>query len=523
MKTILESFLSILEIGYTKYFAVTLYLEHPHKYNMYGLQKMLNVYGVKTLGVRVDTKDLSKLTYPCILHTYSDFFVGLECNAGTIKFLHQGKETILSHDAFQQIWTGNALVVEETTEAVEPDYKRHQRHELVSMVKIYGTPVMLMLAVAIGIANHLKNMSIADTIYMVLSLLGGGICIMLMEKQLFGNSRYGDKVCSLFHHADCNSILDGPRAKICGISWSEIGLGYFAANTLLQSLFPASFSFMTAINWLSMLFALWSIYYQWRVAKSWCVLCIMVQIIIWGMGVTAIFLCTTGASLTFDIADCLLSILVFAVGIMTVHLFASARVKEEQRIYIVQRYRALKANDIVAKNLIESGDYHETTLDDSSIIFGNPKAKMRITILSNPHCNPCSRMHRQVERLLLMSKNEICIQYIFSSFNEELEDSSRYLIFCYNNHHKDEALSKFALWYEKEKFDYERIIQKNYILIHTETIEQEMEKHRKWCERTALSATPTVLVNGHIIPREYELNDLAMIVNTEIIEKNLAR
>lgn len=102
-----------------------------------------------------------------------------------------------------------------------------------------------------------------------------------------------------------------------------------------------------------------------------------------------------------------------------------------------------------------------------------------------------------------------------------MEDSNRYLIFCYKSNSKDEALRKFALWYEKEKFNYERVLQKNYNLIHTETIEKEMEKHRVWRKRTALSATPTVLVNGHKIPSEYELIDLAMVVNTVISEKKI--
>ena len=56
------------------------------------------------------------------------------------------------------------------------------------------------------------------------------VCAMLMQKQLFNESKYGDRVCSLFHHADCNSVLDGPRAKVFGISWSKIGLGFFIAN-----------------------------------------------------------------------------------------------------------------------------------------------------------------------------------------------------------------------------------------------------------------------------------------------------
>lgn len=514
MKTILEYFLGYLEIGYTKHFAAALYLEHPHKNNMFGLQKMLDVYGVKTLGVRVDTKDLSKLNYPCILHTHGDFVIGLDCNADTIIFLQQGKIITLPHDIFRQTWTGNALVVEETTEAVEPDYKVHQREELISVVKTYGVPVMLAMAVAIGISIHLNELEIYHILCMALSLLGIFVCSLLMEKQLFGSSHYGDRVCSLFHHADCNSILDGPQAKIFGISWGEIGLGYFVANVLLLSLFPASSSFVATINWLAMFYGVWSVYYQWRVAKSWCVLCVIVQTIIWIMGTTAIILCATTTPLVLDFTDCLLSSIVFAVSIITVHQFVSAHVVERERTHVVQQYRALKSNGIVAKSLIEKGEYYETTLDDSSIVFGNREANMLVTILSNPHCNPCARMHQQVEKLLAVSRNEICIQYIFSSFSDSLEDSCRYLISGYLDNQEDDALRRFALWYNKEKFDYERIIRKHESHIHSAAIEKEMVKHRRWRDRTSLSATPTILVNGYELPKEYELTDLAMIDNS---------
>ncbi|WP_288068368.1 hypothetical protein [Xylanibacter rodentium] len=94
MKTVLEHFLDALEIDYTKHFAKALYQEHPHKYNMYGLKKMLDVYGIKALGVCSDTKDLSALNYPCILHIYGDFVIGLDCDADTLTYLQHGKKTL---------------------------------------------------------------------------------------------------------------------------------------------------------------------------------------------------------------------------------------------------------------------------------------------------------------------------------------------------------------------------------------------------------------------------------------------
>lgn len=520
MKNVLECFLDALEIGYTRQFATALYQEHPHKYNMYGLKKMLDVYGVKTLGVYIGNKELSVLNYPCVLHVSGDFVVGLDYGNETITYLQHGRKTTVGHDVFKRMWTGHTLVVEETTEASEPNYREHRRKAWVSMGKTYCIPVLLLVAAGIGMADNWGAIGIPDLIRMALSAAGIMVCALLMEKQLFGESRYGDRVCSLFHHADCNSILDGPMAKVFGISWSEIGLGYFIVNLLLLSLYPASSGMVAVINWVAMLYGVWSICYQWRVARSWCVLCVIVQVIIWMMGVVAIisgFL----SSFAFDIAGGLLSCIVFAVGMMAVHQYASAHATEQKRVRTVQQYHALKANGMVAKVLIEEGEYHEITSDDSSIIFGNPEAKMCVTILSNPHCNPCARMHRQVEELLDRSGDDLCVQYVFSSFNDSLEDSSRYLISCYMNHDKEQALRKFSLWYARDKFDYKRVVKENEAQLHPEAVEKEMEKHRKWRKKTSLTATPTVLVNGYKLPREYELVDLAMISDTVINKKNI--
>lgn len=520
MKTILEHFLDALEIDYTRHFAKALYQEHPHKYNMYGLKRMLDVYGIKSLGINVDTKDLTVLNYPCILHIHGDFVIGLSCDAESVTYLHHGKKTTRSVDEFRRMWTGNALVVEEITEAVEPDYKEHRRDELISMVKTYSIPLMLIFATLIGIVNNISFIGIFGITRIAMSLAGILICILLMEKQLFGESRYGDRVCSLFHHADCNSVLDGPMAKIFGISWSEMGLGYFMANILLLSLYPSSSCFVAAINWIAILYGVWSIYYQWRVAKNWCVLCVIVQLIIWVMGITAFVSCLY-MPFSIGITGSLLSCIVFAVCIMAIHQFATANVTEKERVNAIQQYRALKANGDVAKALFGKSEYYGTSLIDSSIIFGNPNAKMRVTILNNPHCNPCARMHERVEKLLGMKENDICVQYIFSSFNEELEDSSRYLIYCYFSNSKDEALYKFEQWYTKDKFNYKTIVAKEKDHIHTAMIDEEMEKHQMWREKTSLTATPTILVNGYKLPDEYGLEDVAMVVGYDITEKNI--
>ena len=64
MNNILTSFLKALHVKYTSDYAEKLYEEHPHKYNLYGLSKMLEEYGIANAGVRINDKNIHSLETP---------------------------------------------------------------------------------------------------------------------------------------------------------------------------------------------------------------------------------------------------------------------------------------------------------------------------------------------------------------------------------------------------------------------------------------------------------------------------
>ena len=510
MKNLLEQFLDELEVAYTRRYADELYNSHPHKHNMYGLKMMLETYGIRCIGVKITDNDLSALTYPCILHTHGDFVIATEYTDTHIIYRHQGVETTVSHSDARRIWTGNALVVDGESDASEPDYTGHRHKEILETAKRYLLPVLMVVAVIGGIAGNLQKIDHYVMASLILNSVGLTLCLLLMQKQIFGASRYGDKVCSLFSHSDCNSILDGKASGVMGMKWSEIGFGYFAANILVCSLYPGAVGVAAVINWIAMLYGVWSVYYQWRIAQNWCALCIAVQVIVWADG---IIYAAQIETITFGIADILCAGVIFGSCIAAVNLYATVYSAEDERLRLLQQYRALKAKSIVADAMIKEQEYHETTLGDSSIVFGSPDARLRITIMSNPHCNPCALMHRKVESLLAMNHRNICVQYIFSSFSRQLEDSSRYLILCYLKNEEKEARRLFDRWYASDAHERTGLVKEVSDCLHSEEVEAEMERHMRWREMTRLPFTPTVLVNGYILPKEYDIMDLAMIVD----------
>ena len=48
-------------------------------------------------------------------------------------------------------------MVEETTEADEPEYYNHRKEEILANAKVYSIPIMLILSVIIGIVAHIQE------------------------------------------------------------------------------------------------------------------------------------------------------------------------------------------------------------------------------------------------------------------------------------------------------------------------------------------------------------------------------
>ena len=67
MKNIVENLLLADKVKYTKYFIRRLYNEHPYKNTMYGIEKILEEYNIKSCGVKSKEKNIDVLSVPSIV------------------------------------------------------------------------------------------------------------------------------------------------------------------------------------------------------------------------------------------------------------------------------------------------------------------------------------------------------------------------------------------------------------------------------------------------------------------------
>lgn len=511
MNNILLSFLKSLHVKYTSDYAEKLYEEHPHKYNLYGLSKMLEEYGIANAGVRVNDKNIQALETPFIAHIGNDFVVVNKVTDRQVVYHWRDKDIEVTIPQFKDLWSGVVLIAEPDADSIEPEYRQHKVRNILNECHnflLVGIPLVVLLWMYCNQVFHVFSF-----ILFLLNVAGALTSLMLLQKQIYTHGQYADKICSLFKQKDCNNVLESDAAKLFGwISWSEIGFGYFLSNLLLMAGCPELMPYLSIITILALPYTIWSVWYQYKVVKQWCMLCMIVQSVLWLSGLTVCI----GKLMQlpdFDVLDIWKVGMIYLFPTLLVNKASSWLTAKKKTTHVIQELNSLKFTDEVFKALLEKQPYHQTEMSDSSILFGNPEASLRISILTNPHCGLCALMHTRVEKLLQKAGDKLCIQYIFSAFNDDLLKSNRFLIAAFQNESQEKVEEIYHQWYEKEKFHAEDYMKTFGYDIYSDAVTQELNNHNEWKDRNKLSATPTILVNGYVLPEHYQIEDMVKLVD----------
>ncbi len=119
---------------------------------------------------------------------------------------------------------------------------------------------------------------------LLIKLAGIAATTLLLIYEIDKSNAFVKSICTAGKQTNCAAVLQSKASKILGMSWSEAGFFYFA-STFLFLLFPG-ISFMAKIcllsiaNCLAAPYILFSVYYQWKVVKQWCPLCLTVQAVL---------------------------------------------------------------------------------------------------------------------------------------------------------------------------------------------------------------------------------------------------
>ena len=446
-RSLLNDILKILHVKHTSFNANRLYNRHPNKYNFEGISQLLYMYGIDNVAYNISDKNIIyKLPTPFISNFGTDFIIIKSIRNNEITYNINGRIKKKSVETYLEKWSGNVLLIEKSEQSIEPDYKNNKQIEYV-----YKIFILLFLTCTTSIIVHniynLFNNSISLNLsLLILNLVGITICYLLLDKDLNPQNSYSDKICK---NINCNNktIKSSIIFKI-NINWSEIGFSYFIGNLIIILFYNEQIPWLFWVNVLTLPFSIWSISYQYK-NNAWCMLCIITQIVIW-----CIFLINIifnhfyiPSTILFDFIYVIFAYLSSLFIVYFVITFIKNNRLFEKLAYDLNR---IKTNKIVCDNLLKKQTFINLCNYNTTVKFENKISSSILTIITNPHCEYCSNIHAQID-LLLKYKNIYQINYIFSSFSENLESSTKALIAAYFQYDNDYCKIIYNEWFSSGK------------------------------------------------------------------------
>lgn len=285
-------------------------------------------------------------------------------------------------------------------------------------------------------------------------------------------------------------------------------MGFFLSNLVLVSMTYAFLGTLYVLSILSLPYTLWSLWYQKRRLKKWCGLCLCVQAVLWLMFIVGAF-GRFGGYYPVTLFGFIISLAVITMVVLAVHFVVSLKSEAMDGVRIRSEMNAIKYEGGVFQALLRKQRHCEVSDADSKILFGPANAKLALTVVCNPYCVPCARAHKEI-RGLLLARPSVSVRYLFTSFDEKQIKTDIYLVSSYLEN-VTAGLQTLDRWYEMSDEEKSKTLENLRNIDEDGHIRAELEKHARWIKENGIHATPTILVNGYLLPEPYNASDLKFI------------
>lgn len=520
--------------------------EHPDYPSLLSLSDVFSSYGIENIGMDCKHDNLEQLPCPFIAvlkgtqNTTINFFtVVKEISDNGINYYDPEKHrwAILSKESFLERREGFVLLMEASDIAGEREYnlkrKEEKRNRITQHLAIYSIPTLMIF---MGIWSFVQGgMSVLlPFIFTLLNLAGVGTTILLIWYELDQHNPLLQQICRAGKKVNCGAVLHSDASKIAGISWSAIGLSYFSGLLFLSQLWVTNGNptVLFTIGWMTILsvpYVFFSIYYQWRVTKQWCALCLFVQALLVLQLATAIIGHWHTLS-SFNSINGLLVLQVitaFTIPLIATVILISAFKKVKEGRHTYKKLQKLKHNKQVFEALLTEQKEVVTNPDGLGIVLGNPDARYKIIKVCNPYCGPCAKAHKPMEDLLHNNPN-LQMQVVYTATNDDGDTKAppvKHLLAIAESN--DEVLIKKALddWYLPEEKNYEIFAAKYPMNGELKQQELKVNAMSAWCKKIEVPFTPVFYISlpssdtrvskerYYQLPEIYTVNDLKYILS----------
>lgn len=499
--------------------------QHPEYPSLSSIADVLGNWGVESVGLSIDKgADVKYMTTPFIaqIETPSGerlFAAISHQNSSGVYWLNPmiHKKEFLPHEQFTDIFTGYALAVSMGEDTGEGSYRKERNEELVrgsiALLSFIVFPLAALFnAVYIGFS---VGKVAGNLLFCMLLLLGTILSLMLV---VYETNQYTpsfiSRLCHINKSSDCSSVLHSSASEVFGLPWSVIGLSYFLGLLLLFNMEGFSSEIINIASWLHLCalpYAAYSVYYQFRIIRQWCPLCMSVQCVVVVLFIAFLLSDCTYMMVVLSLPVFFTCLICMIISMIVGYAFWKWRKECRKAAYYTRTTKEFKYNPSVFKALLLQEPLRKSVSADWGITIGNPNGSIHVVKVCNPYCGPCAKAHEELDNLL-ESNSDIKLQMIFlTKGSEKKRLPAKHLLALKkgNTHSIAEVLDS---WYLSKDKSYETFASRYPVdeqLIAS--FDSQLDEMDAWCKDEGIDATPTVLVDGRVLPQTYNLFDLRYI------------
>jgi len=501
---------------------------NPYYPTLLSLSETFNKYKIRNSAFSVGKEDFDQLQAPFVAFVSipgigNDFVLVTDIGDNTIRYKYKTSRPVtMAKDTFLEHYQNMIWVADSDETSGEQDFEKKYSNERRQKLKHrIWFAALLTLTIMVVASSYPKAMILSFATIAFLILMGLTVTVMLLIYEIDNSNAFVNKLCNTGSRTSCDAVINSKAAKIAGVSWSEIGFFYFSGSLLI--LIMPAFSFIDKIaciaiaNIAALPYILFSLYYQWRVVRQWCPLCLSIQLalfaeFIWCYKTFWVNLAVSPPNLgSIPATGVIVSIctpILFWTGIKAV--ISRAKTADAN----LAAFQRLQHNPEIFSGLLLQQRKASDAWMQLGIDLGNPRAKHTIIKVCNPYCGPCASIHPRLERIIRENSN-VKLKVIFTSRNKDGDLGAivaKHLLEIASGGDMERTSRALEDWYGSTHKDYDAF-SKHYPFSGDLSVQDDkLEAMSKWCSESEIMYTPTIFVNGYLLPENYNVDELKSIL-----------
>jgi len=519
---ILSLLIKNLDIRVTRKSIINELQKNPAPTSLLAISEALNNWSIPNAAYKVTFEELleSEIPQPFIACFRREFVLVTAIDKKRVNVsngLYNNQS--LGADEFIKHFRGTILAFRKDVQSGESDYTGQRRKEIVQKLRIpFVISGLAVILVSLLLLNQTRLPAFNWHIWFLILFKTAGLAtsILLLIQSIDANNPLIKKICGADDKKNCNAILSTSAAKISDeLTWSEAGFFYYAGTWLLLLFNMANSSLMqilAVLNLLSLPYTFYSVYYQWRVARQWCVFCCAVQALLW-----LEFFVFTPYLLNGIQAPGLHQWIMLVAGMLVPILFwvfiKPQLIAAQQLPMVKQDLYKYKYDKELFQKVLSTENKYALLAEEDTIVMGNREAKNTITLVSNPFCMHCSKAHKILDDLLNI-RADLKLQLIFitRSYATDIDHEVVNHFIALKSGRSEVKLKKAINgWYDQKKKNYE-LWKKDYPATEPIVAFDALSKQNEWCRIAGINSTPSIFINGRRLPAIYQPDDVKYIL-----------